>query len=154
MLSAMQRMRLYQLECGLTELRVYTMAFMIWLAIVFGWFALTVLRGKRERFAFGAMMTGLVMIAALHFINPDNLIASVNLQRAREGKNFDPRYNASLSADAVPALLSGKETLPAEIRTATEIEFEHRWQYYSLGDWRSWNYSRQILRKQAIVVVK
>ncbi len=148
MLSAMQRMRLYQLECGLTELRVYTMAFMIWLAIVFAWFALTVLRGKRERFAFGAMMTGLVMIAALHFINPDHLIASVNLQRAREGKNFDPGYNASLSADAVPALLSGKETLVPEMRKTVETEFEHRWQYYSLGDWRSWNYSRQILRKQ------
>ena len=154
MLSAMQRMRLYQLECGLTELRVYTMAFMIWLAIVFVWFALTVLRGKRERFAFGAMMASLAMIAALHFINPDHLIASVNLQRAREGKNFDPRYNASLSADAVPALLTGMETLPSEMRKAVETEFEHHWQYYYLGGWRSWNYSRQHLRNQTIAVMK
>jgi Domain of unknown function (DUF4173) len=148
MLSAMQRMRLYQLECGLTELRVYTMAFMIWLAIVFAWFALTVLRGKRERFAFGAMLTGLVMIAALHFINPDNLIASVNLQRAREGKNFDPNYNASLSADAAPILYAGKGTLLPEARVTLETQLGYHWGNYSFGDWRSWNLSRHNLQRQ------
>ena len=52
MVSAMQRMRMYQRECGLTELRVYTMAFMGWLGVVFVWFAATVLRGQRQRFAF------------------------------------------------------------------------------------------------------
>ncbi len=144
MLSAMQRMRLYQLECGLTELRVYTMAFMIWLAIVFVWFALTVLRGKRERFAFGAMMTSLAMIAALHFINPDNLIATVNLQRANEGKNFDAGYNASLSADAAPALFA------PEARLLVRDEVERRWNYHAFGDWRSWNWSRQNLQKQLV----
>ncbi len=148
MLSAMQRMRLYQLECGLTELRVYTMAFMIWLAIVFVWFALTVLRGKRERFAFGAMMTGLAMIAALHFINPDHFIASVNLQRAREGKNFDPNYNASLSADAAPILYAGTGTLLPEAHVTLQTQLGYHWRNYSFGDWRSWNLSRHNLQKQ------
>ncbi len=147
MLSAMQRMRLYQLECGLTELRVYTMAFMIWLAIVFVWFALTVLRGKRERFAFGAMMTGLAMITVLHFINPDHLIASVNLQRAREGKNFDPNYNASLSADAAPILYTGTGTLLPEVRVTLETQLDYHWRSYAFGDWRSWNLSRHNLQK-------
>lgn len=151
MISAMQRMRLYQLECGLTELRVYTMAFMIWLAIVFAWFAATVLRGKRERFAFGAMMTGLAMIAALHFINPDQLIASVNLQRAREGKNFDPSYNASLSADAAPILLNGSGTLKADERVILQSQLDAHWQSFSFGDWRSWNLSRHNLQKQMSV---
>src|SRR5262249_40205161 len=44
MVSAVQRMRLYQREYGLTELRVYTTAFMGWLAAVFLWFCATVLR--------------------------------------------------------------------------------------------------------------
>src|SRR5262249_38358145 len=48
MLSAVQRMRLYQREYGLTELRVYTTAFMGWLAAVFLWLCATVLRGRRE----------------------------------------------------------------------------------------------------------
>src|SRR5205085_5750237 len=52
--SALTRMRLYQREYGLTELRLYTTAFMGWLALVFVWFAATVLRGARERFACGA----------------------------------------------------------------------------------------------------
>jgi len=53
MASALQRMRLYQNEFGLTELRLYTTAFMGWLAVVFAWFMVTVLPGRRERFAFG-----------------------------------------------------------------------------------------------------
>src|SRR5262245_29377749 len=47
MVSALQRMRLYQREYGLTELRVYTTVFMGWLAVIFVWFAITVLRGRR-----------------------------------------------------------------------------------------------------------
>ncbi|HYE72847.1 MAG TPA: DUF4173 domain-containing protein, partial [Blastocatellia bacterium] len=57
MASAVKRMRMYQLFGGMTELRFYTVAFMAWLAIIFVWFSLTVLRGQRERFAFGAVLT-------------------------------------------------------------------------------------------------
>ena len=53
MASAVQRMRLYQSEYGLTELRLYTMAFMGWLFLVCVWFCATVLRERRERFVFG-----------------------------------------------------------------------------------------------------
>ena len=41
-------MRLYTVQFGLTELRFYTLAFMGWLVLVFGWFVATVLRGRRE----------------------------------------------------------------------------------------------------------
>ncbi|HEX8127871.1 MAG TPA: DUF4173 domain-containing protein, partial [Pyrinomonadaceae bacterium] len=43
MASAIARMRLYQSAYGLTELRLYTTAFMLWLGLVFVWFAWTVL---------------------------------------------------------------------------------------------------------------
>jgi len=43
MASALARMNLYRSEYGLTELRVYTTAFMGWLAVVFAWFGATVL---------------------------------------------------------------------------------------------------------------
>jgi hypothetical protein len=142
MLSAMQRMGLYQREMGLTELRVYTMAFMIWLAIVFIWFAFTVLRGQRERFAFGALLTGLAMIAALHFVNPDALIVRVNLQRASEGKSFDANYTASLSADALLVLAEGVRKLKAEEQKVIQDRIKERWAYYDFGGWRSWNWSR------------
>src|SRR5207249_3166352 len=57
MASALLRMRLYQEIYGQTELRLYTTAFMLWLVVVLAWFALTVLRGQRDRFAFGAVVS-------------------------------------------------------------------------------------------------
>ena len=146
MISAVQRMRLYQSEYGLTELRVYTMAFMGWLAIVFVWFAATVLRGQRERFAFGAVMTGRAMIAALHFMNPDALIAQMNLARAVEGKNFDAHYTGSLSADALPAITTGLPKLKAEDQVLLKARLDERWANYDFGDWRAWNWSRMQTR--------
>ena len=48
--SALERMRVYQAVYGLTELRFFVTAFLIWLTVVMLWFAATVLRGKRGPF--------------------------------------------------------------------------------------------------------
>jgi hypothetical protein len=130
MASALQRMRLYQREYGLTELRVYSTAFMLWLAVVLSWLAATVLRGRRERFAAGLVLSGLLAIAALNVANPDRLIARVNLDRAAQGKPVDLAYLHTLSPDAVPAL-AGRA--PADVvRGLAECDLR----------WRSWNLSR------------
>lgn len=147
MLSAMQRMRMYQRECGLTELRVYTMAFMGWLGVVFVWFAATVLRGQRQRFAFGAVMTGFAMIAGLHFVNPDNLIVRVNLQRAQEGKVFDATYTSALSADSIPALAGGHNIGSMDERKIMAERLQNVSRQYPNTDWRSWNWSRSRANK-------
>jgi hypothetical protein len=102
--SAVYRMRLYTLQFGLTELRFYTSAFMGWLVLVFGWFAATVLRGRRERFGTGALLAGWLVLAGLNLANPDGIIAGVNLDRAGQGRPFDVAYAESLSADALPTL--------------------------------------------------
>lgn len=145
--SAAQRMRMYQIEYGLTELRVYTMAFIIWLAAVFLWFALTVLAGHREQFIFGAMISGFLAIAALHAINPDALIARTNLARAREGRRFDARYVASLSADAVPELLGALPSLTPQDQCAVAERLLKRRSRTERMDWRTWNYARLIADK-------
>ena len=136
-------MRLYQSEYGLTELRFYTMAFMVWLALVFVWFTATVLlRGQRERFACGALVTGFLMIAALHMMNPDAFIVRVNVAHAQAGRVFDSDYVSALSADAVPALI---EAVPAVNRfNRCHIEDALFWKLQELkgGDWRTWNWSR------------
>ncbi|MDB4951302.1 MAG: hypothetical protein JWM27_3951, partial [Gemmatimonadetes bacterium] len=116
MASAMRRMWLYQQAYGLTEMRVYTTAFMAWLAAVFAWFALTVLRGLRDRFAFGALTAGLLAAAALHVADPDALILRVNTARADLSTHFDASYAAGLSGDAVPGLLAALPRLPAGAR--------------------------------------
>jgi hypothetical protein len=142
MASAVKRMRLYQVGFGMTELRLYTMAFMGWLALVFVWFALTVLRGRRERFAFGAAVTGFVMVAALHVFNPDDFIVRVNVERARAGQHSDLNYTTSLSADSVPALVAGLPGLSAPDRQFVIDRLRHRGWLNQSTDWRSWNWAR------------
>jgi hypothetical protein len=142
MASAFQRMRLYQAEYGLSEQRLYPTAFMGWLAVVFVWFCLTVLRGHRERFAFGAMVAGFLLIAVLHALDPDSLIARTNLARAQAGHIFDARYASRLSADAVPDLVSGLPSLNPQDRCTLGASLLERWSPPENADWRSWTYSR------------
>jgi len=142
MASAYQRMRLYQQEYGLTEQRLYPTAFMAWLGVVFVWFALTALRGQRERFAFGAMVAGFLLVAALHIANPDALIVRVNSARIAEGKKFDAWYATRLSADAVPELLAALPRIPEPDRCIIAGRLLSAWSETEVDDWRTWNYSR------------
>jgi hypothetical protein len=142
--SALQRMYLYQQEFGLTELRLYTTIFMVWISVVLLWFVLTVLRARREGFAFGALLAGFAAIFAINVMNPDALIASTNIDRMEDGKRFDAYYLTTLSADAVPVLV---ESLP-------EIGDTRLWKDYTVeqavvdrwdarqADWRTWNLGR------------
>jgi uncharacterized protein DUF4153 len=135
--SALYRMRLYTVQFGLTEQRFYTTAFMGWLVLVFGWFAATVLRGRRERFGTGALLAGWLVLACLNLANPDGIIARVNLDRAFAGRPFDVEYAERLSADALPALSRGIPRVEsADACTAAwrlnahwrrERERAHRW---------------------------
>jgi hypothetical protein len=114
--SALIRMRLYQAEFGLTELRFYTTAFMAWLAVVLVWSAATVLPPRvpygagRRRFTFGALVAVLALVAALNLAVPDAWIARANLDRAVRGvgRPLDAAYlTDSLSFDAAPANATG-----------------------------------------------
>lgn len=143
MASALARMRLYQGEYGLTELRLYTTAFMGWLALVFVWFAATVLRGRRERFAFGAAACAFGLVVALHAVNPDDMIVRANLARTDKGRAFDAVYAASLSADAVPALTASLPTLPLTVQGTLAARLLPTWSH-NPGDWRSWSLGRAL----------
>jgi Domain of unknown function (DUF4173) len=142
--SALQRMYLYQQEFGLTELRLYTTVFMVWISVVLLWFVLTVLRAGRDRFAFGALLAGFAAIFAINAMNPDALIAGTNIDRMEDGKRFDAYYLTTLSADAVPVLV---ESLPqiGEDRLWKAYTVEQavvdRW-YSKQADWRTWNLGR------------
>ena len=149
MASALERMRLYQQAYGMTELRFYTTAFMAWLAVVFAWLSWTVLRGRRERFAFGALVAGFAAILVLNALNPDALIARVNARRAAQGLRYDAGYASFLSADAVPALIAALPSLAPSDRAQVARALLDRWASPRPSGWRSWNYSRS--RARAIV---
>lgn len=104
MYSAIARMRLYQSAYGLTEDRLFATVFMGWLAIVFVWFAATVLRGRERRFTAGVLVSGWATLIALNFADPAGYVARFNIARAENGKEVDVMYIARLGGDAAPAL--------------------------------------------------
>jgi hypothetical protein len=106
MYSAIARMRLYQAVYGMSEDRLYATVFMGWLALVFVWFAATVLRGRGERFVAGVLISGWGTLIGLNVANPAAWIASANVARAARGFELDVRYIQTLGADAAPALAS------------------------------------------------
>ena len=140
--SALYRLWLYYGAYGLTSDRLYAAAVMGWVGLVLGWFALTVVRGRPGPFVAGALVSGLGVLACLNLVNPDGLVARVNLARGRAGAELDVTYLGRLSADAVPALAAGLADLPLEARCELTRALEARWRRDDPADWRTWNVAR------------
>lgn len=157
MFSALYRMRLYQIEFGLTELRLYTTAFMGWLAIVFVWFMLTVGRGAKraDRFVFGALASAFAVLLVLNMLNPDDFIVRTNAGRVEAANPFDASYVSGLSADAVPALIATLPTMNENDQCVTAARILDRWSPPERGtppehfDVLTWNLDR-VLAWQAV----
>ena len=166
MASALQRMGLYTQQFGLTELRIYTTAFMVWLGLVFAWFVGTVLVGKPNHFIFGALCAGFVIIAALIALNPDDFIVRTNVARigqrvlpkgdvlsnSDEGR-YDSDYavHLSFSADAVPALIAVLPQLEAKDSCRVAAALLDQWlpmSPESSFDWRTFHGARYIAQQQ------
>jgi hypothetical protein len=141
--SAVVRMLAYTGEFGLSELRVYTTAFMAWIAVMMVLLLATVLRSRRDSFAFGAFIAGIVAIVSLVAINPDALIAETNLARSDSSHGVDVAYLTTLSVDAVPAIAAAVDSAdPATQRLLVESLLLVRSNLQSHSDtwgWRSWS---------------
>jgi hypothetical protein len=160
MVSAVQRLRLYVDAYGLTEQRFYAAALLVLLSLWLVWFAVTVLRGRAERFALGVIIMAFLGVAALHAMNPDAFIARTNVAHALRGDDveatFDAAYVASLSADAVPVLLAALPSLAPEQRCVIAARMLDRWPPASAQPLRSWNASvsraRALIRERETVL--
>ena len=139
-LSAALRMRLYVHYYGLTTERLYTLAFMGWLAVVLALLAATVLRERGRAFVAGSVVSALTLLLGLHVVVPDVVVARVNIARAASadaGTPLDLAYLASLSGEAVPlavrATLAGPSTAArydvydADRRCAAASRLLHEW---------------------------
>jgi hypothetical protein len=143
--AALQRMLLYEEAYGYTELRLYVHVFLVWLAGVFGWFALT-LWTRPGWFAGGCFVAALGFLLTLNVINPDATIAGQNLARYTQTGKLDVTYLTHLSVDAVPVLLPAltqvqgdeREILRAHLaRQLAEMDNDP-----GTADWRAWNLAR------------
>lgn len=145
MASAVQRLVLLtgNLGYGMTTVRLYPLIFMSWLAIVFIWFAATVLRGYRQYFAWGALWSAFFVIGAAHVLSPDEFIVRTNIALMRQGREFDANYNADLSAEATPALIESLPDMTFANQCAVKRKLTERLeQIQREADLRSWNWSR------------
>lgn len=109
MASAFARMGLYVRYYGISTDRLYATAVMIWLAIVFAWLAVTVLRGRPGTFALGFVTSAFGVLLCLNVLNPDAFVARSNLARRTTAEagtaGADLSYLATLGGDAVPMLV-------------------------------------------------
>ena len=146
MASALGRMALYVHYYGLSTDRLYASVFMAWLAVVFVWFGVTVLRGRLRDFAAGMAITGFAGLAVLNLASPEALVARVDIARAAEARRvnenndartpgdapsspspIDYRYlTLRLRADAVPAVVTALRARPTTPNDSRSHENEVR----------------------------
>ena len=142
--SALQRLRLYYASYGLTDSRFYAMVLLIWIGAMLAWLAATVLRGRRDSFAFGALASGLAAVALLFVVNPDAVVARANVARMASVAptvRFDVAYATSLSADAVPVLLDALSALPPDVQCPLARHMLRSWPPDRERSIRSWSWS-------------
>ncbi len=126
LVSAYQRLVLYETAYGFSRLRTYTHVFMIWLGLLL--VAVVVLEATdRERAAGLAMLlAALGFILSLGLLNVDAFIVERNVQRevqvsgqaaSSTGAALDAQYFLNLSDDAVPPLVSSfqDDSLPDSV---------------------------------------
>ncbi|MEZ4668049.1 MAG: DUF4173 domain-containing protein [Anaerolineae bacterium] len=105
LVSAAQRMWLYEEAFGFTQLRVYTHVFMVWLGVMFAVFVVAMFRLKTNIFSLGTLLVIIGYLATINLMNIDHYIAERNIARYHAGQELDIAFLNILSADAVPEIL-------------------------------------------------
>jgi hypothetical protein len=138
MSSALIRLVIYQDAYGFTTLRLYTTAFIIWLAALFFVFGYKIIKNRSDQFfAYSIFWAVLVFVGLMNLLNPDYLIARQNLRHVNYSGQLDTHYLNSLSDDAVPGLFeTTNEQIIADLR-----ERKHRLQTVDT-EWQETNWSR------------
>ena len=94
---------------------------------------------------------GYAALFFLNLVNPDAVVARVNLQRAGEGAPLDIAYLGSLSADAVPTILGAVQDLPPAEGCLLVESVRSRWGVGPKPD-GEWNLSRQSAARAVAVL--
>lgn len=142
LVSAFERLRVYQEVYGLTVSRVYGTVGLVWLGVVAILFVTTVLRGRRDRLAPSGLGSAFVAVAVLIVANPEGVIVRANVDRmeAANTPELDVGYLTELSADAVPALLASLDRLSERERCGVAASLLEKWGPSAASeDWRAWD---------------
>jgi hypothetical protein len=103
MVSAFERLSLYELAYGFTMLRLYSHIFILWIGIIFLFLGYEIfVREDRITFNFRMLVLMALFLLAVNILNPDQFIARQNIERYHETGDIDFDYLATLSTDAFP----------------------------------------------------
>ncbi|MFZ2970266.1 MAG: DUF4173 domain-containing protein, partial [Minisyncoccia bacterium] len=104
--SAFKRFALYVDGYGLTFSRFIVIVILLWVFCAFLVLLLKIFYEKKRSFIYYSMfwVTGGLWLL-VNVINPDALIAKINVERLSSGKEFDYYYLNSLSSDAIPEIV-------------------------------------------------
>jgi hypothetical protein len=104
LLSAYQRLLLYETAYGFSRLRTYTHVFIIWLGILLLILMLLELFSRLRLFALASLLVAVGFGISLNLMPVDGFIARQNILQAQNGDELDSPYLVSLSFDAAPTL--------------------------------------------------
>lgn len=114
LVSAFQRLSLYEQAYGFTQLRTLTHVFMIWLGVMLAAVALMELTQKFKRAALVLFLVLVGFTLTLNLLHVDRFIVKQNLAHAQAGNPLDGSYLVfNIGNDGVPALFEAyadKET--------------------------------------------
>jgi hypothetical protein len=148
LLSAFQRLSLYEAAYGFTTLRTITHVFMIWFGILL---AVAVLMEIFNQFRRLALMLFLVLFGftlTLNLLNVDLFIAQRNIEHAIAGNRLDASYLVhQLSDDGIPTLFKywQAQDTPQDIQNALQAALACRYAMQLIQEerehWSEWHYS-------------
>lgn len=161
LVSAYQRLVLYEYAYGFSRLRTYTHVFMIWLGLLLIVVVALELLKRDRAIGLSMVIAALGFVISLGMMNVDGFIVRQNVKREiQRGEDkllaqgsrpdLDAQYFLDLSDDAVPALVDGfqNSSLPTNIheklgaalackRYDRKDDKERPWQGFNLSYWRA-----------------
>jgi hypothetical protein len=104
LVSAFQRLQLYEGAYGFSRLRTYTHVFMVWIGVLLAAIVVLEILKKSRMFALAVVLAAFGFGITLNIMNVDGFIARQNIARAVNGSNLDRSYLMELSNDVIPTL--------------------------------------------------
>jgi len=158
LVSAFQRLVLYEAAYGFSRLRAYTHVFMIWLAFLLVTVVVLEIMRRERAAGLALVLASLGFVVSLTLLNVDAFIVKQNVQRELRGDAdksltqgrvaLDAQYFLDLSDDAVPALARAfqNKSLPVTVRekvgAALFCKRYDREQSINSTSWQSFHFSR------------
>ncbi len=158
LISAFQRLVLYEQAYGFSRLRTYTHVFMIWLAILLVSVVLFEILRRERAIGLAMVLVSLGFVISLSLLNVDAFIVQQNIQREirsasdedfSQGRvDLDAQYFLDLSEDAVPALAEAflnkslPEAVHEKIGAALACKHYDRGLDQRVLPWQSFHFSR------------